>query len=140
MTPSPRPDCRACNSMLPFTSSGLVRIDAGFVGRRGLENANPRRTGRFTTPDMLGNFTPAVQVFNGTADYQIYMVLPFRLPSWRPGYYMCNKLSESSSLSLSVSLFLSLCLCLRLSSARFRQRYCALRCPGSALGPVGGLC
>eukprot|EP00729_Bicosta_minor_P001424 gene1424-15846_t len=30
-------------------------------------------TGRFTTPNMLTNFTPAVQVFNGTADYQIYM-------------------------------------------------------------------
>jgi hypothetical protein len=69
---------------------GLVRIDAGFVGRPGIANANPRRTGRFTTPDMRSNFTAAVQVFNGTADYQIYMVLPFRLPSWRPGYYMAT--------------------------------------------------
>ena len=31
-----------------------------------------------------------MEVFNGTADYQIYMVLPFRLPSWRPGYYMAT--------------------------------------------------
>ena len=69
---------------------GLVRIDAGFVGKPGIANANPRRTGRFTTPDMRHNFTAAVQVFNGTADYQIYMVLPFRLPSWRPGYYMAT--------------------------------------------------
>ena len=37
---------------------GLVRIDAGFVGRPGIANANPRRTGRFTTPDMRSNFTP----------------------------------------------------------------------------------
>ena len=69
---------------------GLVRIDAGFVGKSGIENANPRRTGRFTTPDMRTNFTAAVQVFNGTADYQIYMVLPFRLPSYRPGYYLAT--------------------------------------------------
>ena len=33
---------------------GLVRVDAGFVGRPGVANANPRRTGRFTSPDMLG--------------------------------------------------------------------------------------
>lgn len=69
---------------------GLVRVDAGFVGRPGAANANPRRTGRFTTPDMRGNFSAAVQVFNGTADYQIYMVLPFRMPEWRPGYFMAT--------------------------------------------------
>ena len=69
---------------------GLVRVDAGFVGRPGAANANPRRTGRFTTPDMRGNFSAAVQVFNGSADYQIYMVLPFRMPEWRPGYFMAT--------------------------------------------------
>jgi hypothetical protein len=69
---------------------GLVRIDAGFVGKPGIANSNPRRTGRFTTPDMLSGFTPAMEVFNGTSDYQIYMVLPFKLPSYRPGYYLAT--------------------------------------------------
>eukprot|EP01051_Picozoa_sp_SAG22_P004302 SAG22_NODE_227_length_14641_cov_11.007908_6_plen_85_part_00 len=40
--------------------------------------------------DMYSKYTAAVEVFNGTADYQIYMVLPFRLPSYRPGYYLAT--------------------------------------------------
>jgi hypothetical protein len=47
--------------------------------------SNGRRTGRFTTKDFV-NFTHAVQAFNGTADYEIYTVQPFRLPSYRKGY------------------------------------------------------
>ena len=49
-----------------------------------------RRTGRFTSPDLRTNFTAAEQVFNGTADYQVYMVLPFRLPTFRRGYYLAT--------------------------------------------------
>ena len=50
---------------------------------------NGRRTGRFVTKDFV-NFTRAVQVFNGTADYEIYTVQPFRLPSYRAGYYLAT--------------------------------------------------
>ena len=49
--------------------------------------SNGRRTGRFTTKDFV-KFTPAVQAFNGSADYEIYTLQPFRLPSYRPGYYL----------------------------------------------------
>eukprot|EP00039_Didymoeca_costata_P021890 m.345700 g.345700 ORF g.345700 m.345700 type:complete len:534 (+) comp27044_c0_seq1:211-1812(+) len=63
---------------------GLVRLDAGYVGR----DSNPRRTGRFTADASLQNFTAAQQVFNGTADYQIYSVTPWRLTGYRAGYYL----------------------------------------------------
>ena len=63
---------------------GLVRLDAGYVGR----DRNPRRTGRFTSPDFRTNFSASMQVFNGTDDYQVYAVIPWRLPSYRPGYYL----------------------------------------------------
>jgi len=51
--------------------------------------SNGRRTGRFTTKDFE-HFTHAVQAFNGSADYEIYTVQPFRLPSYRKGYYLAT--------------------------------------------------
>ena len=30
------------------------------------------------------------QVFEGTDDYQVYTVQPFRLPSWAPGHYLAT--------------------------------------------------
>jgi hypothetical protein len=67
---------------------GLVRID---VDIQCLHNpACPdglRRTGRFTTKDFE-HFSPAKQAFHGRYGYEIYSISPFRLPSWRAGYYM----------------------------------------------------
>jgi hypothetical protein len=60
-------------------------LDAGYVGR----DRNPRRTGRTTTTDFR-TFSAARQCFNGTDDYQVYMVLPWRLPSYRAGYYLAT--------------------------------------------------
>ena len=56
--------------------------------------SNGRRTGRFTTKDFV-NFTHAVQAFNGTADYEIYTVQPFRLPSYRKGYCALRSISST---------------------------------------------
>ena len=67
---------------------GLVRVD---VDIQCLHNpACPdgfRRTGRFTTKDFK-TFSPAKQAFHGRFNYEIYSISPFRLPSWRAGYYM----------------------------------------------------
>ena len=85
---------------------GLVRIDVAGFSMGGHKNdpcsdhngtvvvdptkcSNGRRTGRFTTKDFV-HFTHAVQVFNGSADYEIYTVQPFRLPSYRKGYYLAT--------------------------------------------------
>lgn len=85
---------------------GLVRVDVtGFAmgprrdnpcsdhnGTRVVDPkkcSNGRRTGRFTTKDFV-NFSHAVQVFNGTSDYEIYTIQPFRLPAYRPGYYLAT--------------------------------------------------
>lgn len=67
---------------------GLVRID---VDIQCLHNPacsdGLRRTGHFTTKDFE-NFSPAKQAFHGRYGYEIYSISPFRLPSWRAGYYM----------------------------------------------------
>ena len=85
---------------------GLVRIDVEGFSMGGHKNdpcsdhngtvvvdptkcSNGRRTGRFTTKDFE-HFTHAVQAFNGSADYEIYTVQPFRLPSYRKGYYLAT--------------------------------------------------
>lgn len=55
-----------------------------------------RRTGRFTTKDFT-NFSAGQQVFHGRAGYEIYTVQPFRLPSYRKGYYLATAMFFNTS-------------------------------------------
>ena len=77
---------------------GLVRLDVV-----GPPNPTPwggaqgfRRTGRFTSKDFV-RFTPGEQVFHGRQGYEIYTIQPFRLQSYRPGYYLATAMFYNTS-------------------------------------------
>ena len=77
---------------------GLVRLDVvgppnpmPWGGAQGF-----RRTGRFTSQDFE-TFTPGEQVFHGRQGYEIYTIQPFRLPSYRPGYYLATAMFYNTS-------------------------------------------
>ena len=47
-----------------------------------------RRETRSTAPHWAGPWSKAEQVLHGREEWQAYALVPFRLPSWRPGLYM----------------------------------------------------
>lgn len=55
-----------------------------------------RRTGRFETKDFK-TFTAGEQVYHGRLGYEIYTIQPFRLPSYRPGYYLATAMFYNTS-------------------------------------------
>ena len=52
--------------------------------------------GRFETKDFK-TFTAGEQVFHGRLGYEIYTIQPFRLPSYRPGYYLATAMFYNTS-------------------------------------------
>eukprot|EP01079_Euglenida_sp_SAG-EU17-18_P002935 gene2935-3513_t len=44
-----------------------------------------------------GGFSPGVQIFNGRQGYEVYTVQPWRLPSYRPGYYLATAMFYNTS-------------------------------------------
>jgi hypothetical protein len=78
---------------------GLVRLDVNIKDYKNCDTGGSagttdctdgfRRTGRFETKDFK-TFTAGEQVFHGRKGYEIYTIQPFRLASYRPGYYLAT--------------------------------------------------
>jgi hypothetical protein len=54
-----------------------TKVDANTYGMR--------REARSTSKSWAGPWSPAVEVLVGSKGYEAYALIPFRLPSWRPG-------------------------------------------------------